>query len=288
MGVPVIVLAGHHHAGRVGMSILHRLSLDEYIADNENEYVEKVISLANDRGKLAQLRGFLRDRMAASPLCNSAGFSMVLENAYREMWRNWCGVTKREKIEYVSDRARNDVWRKLHIGGTIRKKGWENFNALPDACVDHLGDAADLSRFGDNSFIEIYASHVLEHFEYQLQLKPVLTEWLRVLAPGGTLCLSVPDLDAFAELWNKDETTADDKFFIMQMIFGGHKDTFDYHYSGFNEAILSKYLEEAGFVDVRRESHFGLFNDTSSMKFKGVPVSLNVTARKPEIAITSI
>jgi predicted O-linked N-acetylglucosamine transferase (SPINDLY family)/predicted SAM-dependent methyltransferase len=283
MGVPVVVLAGTQHAGRVGMSILHRLSLDEYVASDENEYVEKVISISGDIEKLSQLRSLLRDRMYASPLCNSSGFCLSLENAYREMWKNWCHIAGCEQKERLALPQNKEGSRKLHIGGIARKKGWENFNALPDATVDHLGDAADLSRFEDNTFKEIYASHVLEHFEYQYQLKHVLTEWLRVLVPGGTLYLSVPNMDVFVEIWNKNGTTDSDRFFIMQMIFGGHKDAFDYHYSGFNEAILSKYLKEIGFLDICRRSHFGLFKDTSIMKFKGEPVSLNITARKPEI-----
>ena len=41
MGVPVIVMAGKQHSGRVGMSILHRLSLEECIANDEDEYVKK-------------------------------------------------------------------------------------------------------------------------------------------------------------------------------------------------------------------------------------------------------
>ena len=288
MGVPVIVLAGEQHAGRVGMSILHSVGLDEYIAGNEDEYIEKAIKLSGDIEKLAQLRSFLRDRMAVSPLCNSSGFCLSLENAYREMWKNWCQIAGCENKGRLTVPKNMEGSRKLHIGGITRKKGWENFNALPDVTVDHLGDAADLSRFEDNTFKDIYASHVLEHFEYQFQLKPVLAEWLRVLASGGTLYLSVPDMDVFAEIWNKNGTTDDNRFFIMQMIFGGHKDSFDYHYSGFNEAILSQYLKEIGYVDICRVSDFGFFNDTSCMKFKGVPVSLNITARKPKIEICAI
>lgn len=288
MGVPVIVLAGQQHSGRVGMSILHRLSLDEYVADDKDEYVEKATSLSSNIKKLAWLRGVLRDRMAASPLCNSSGFSLSLENAYREMWKSWCQVSGNDKKQRTVNRQKFNAIRRLHIGGKTRKKGWEIFNALSDSSVDHLGDAADLSRFEDNTFTEIYASHVLEHFEYQFQLKMVLAEWFRSLAPGGILYISVPNLDLFAELWNGQGTTDSERFFIMQMIFGGHTDAFDYHFSGFNEAILSKYLKECGFVEIQRVPQFGIFNDTSIMKFKGMPVSLNITARKPEIGIDFI
>ena len=56
--------------------------------------------------------------------------------------------------------------RRLHIGGTTRSDGWEVLNANAAPYVDHVGNANDLSRFADNTFVEIYASHVVEHLDY--------------------------------------------------------------------------------------------------------------------------
>ena len=75
--------------------------------------------------------------------------------------------------------------RRLHIGGQVRKEGWEVFNALPGPAVDHLGDAQDLRRFADGSFIEVYASHCLEHFDFREEVARALAEWHRVLAPAA-------------------------------------------------------------------------------------------------------
>jgi len=55
--------------------------------------------------------------------------------------------------------------RRLHIGGKIRSEGWEVLNANPASYVDHVGNAVDLSRFPDNTFTDIYASHVVEHLD---------------------------------------------------------------------------------------------------------------------------
>lgn len=282
MGVPVVALRGDRHAGRVGASILSRVGLDEFVAEDMDAYVSKIVALAQNHDRLAFLRGTLRDRMAVSPLCDGPGFCRILENAYREMWKKWCRSAEVSAVRSVAVEPDISRERRLHIGGTVRKKGWEILNAVPAECVDYLGDASDLSRFADNTFTEMYASHVLEHFDYQYRLLPVLKEWFRVLTPGGSLHVSVPDLDVFVRLWaDQEQVTSQDRFFIMQMMFGGHVDAYDYHYVGFNSEILCKFLEDAGFREIRKVPGFDVFKDTSEMKFKGEKISLNMVGRKP-------
>lgn len=172
--------------------------------------------------------------------------------------------------------------RKLHIGGKTRSDGWEVLNAQPASYVDHVCDAGKLPQFPDDAFSEIYASHVLEHFDYNIELVNALKEWNRILEPGGRLSISVPDLDVLAGLFlTKDRLTLDDRFYVMRMIFGGHMDKYDYHVAGLNEEFLTLFLTHVGFVNIRRVPGFGLFQDASSIIFKGVPISLNMIADKP-------
>jgi predicted SAM-dependent methyltransferase len=151
---------------------------------------------------------------------------------------------------------------------------------VPGPCVDHVGDARDLARFEDGIFDEIYASHVLEHFDYKDALPQVLKEWHRVMALGGRLYVSVPDLDILCRLFIKPELAANDRFLVMRMMFGGHVDQYDYHLVGLNEGFLAFFLKEAGFVELKRTSSFGLFRDTSELTLGGVPISVNITGRK--------
>ena len=171
--------------------------------------------------------------------------------------------------------------RRLHIGGIERTEGWEVLNALPGPAVDHVGNAADLRRFPDGTFTALYSSHVLEHLDYKGELQAGLREWHRVLAPGGTLYVSVPDLATLARLFLAEGLTTNDRFMVVRMIFGGHVDRHDYHQVGFDFEILSFFLREAGFADVERVTEFGLFDDTSRVVYAGVPISVNVTAKKP-------
>ncbi len=172
--------------------------------------------------------------------------------------------------------------KRLHIGGKVTSDGWEVLNVVPGPHVNHVFNANNLSKFHDNSFTEIYASHVLEHFDYNGELKNTLIEWHRVLEPGGKIFISVPDLDALAELiLAKNELSVNERFEVMRVIFGGHVDKYDYHLVGLNEEFLTNVLITSGFVKIKRVKFFGLFDDTSSNIFKGVPISLNMIAEKP-------
>jgi len=172
--------------------------------------------------------------------------------------------------------------RKLHIGGTTAHAEWEILNANNAPYVDHACNASDLSCFENDTFEAIYASHVVEHFDYIGPLGATLAEWLRVLKPGGKIYISVPNLDILANiLLMKDFYSIDERYQAMRMIFGGHVDQYDYHGVGLNLEFLSHFLIEAGYTNIQKVDEFGIFDDTSSFKLKGVPISLNVIAEKP-------
>jgi predicted SAM-dependent methyltransferase len=172
--------------------------------------------------------------------------------------------------------------RRLHIGGHQARDGWEILDARPGPQVDHVGDATDLSRFADGCFAELYASHVLEHFDYKDALGIALAEWRRVLEPGGVLRLSVPDLDILAHLLLQRHTLdINQRFLVMRMIFGGHMHEHDYHQVGLNQDFLVSFLTHAGFERVQRVTRHGLFEDTSDTMLAGTPISLNLVAHKP-------
>jgi len=170
---------------------------------------------------------------------------------------------------------------KLHIGSRERTEGWKTLDAEPGPDVDFVGDCSDLSRFADGSVETIYASHVLEHVPYQTRLLATLKEWHRVLVPGGAVMISVPDLEILCRLFLYPQLDMDKRFFVMRMMFGGQIDRHDFHCVGLTMEFLDNYLRQAGFTDIARIKNFGLFADTSAMMFGGVPISLNVAARKP-------
>jgi len=90
MGVPVVVLEGDSHRSRVGVSLNTAMGLTDLIARDVDEYVRIASRLAADRGALAALKLSLRERMAASPLCNARDYARRFENVLRTMWQTYC------------------------------------------------------------------------------------------------------------------------------------------------------------------------------------------------------
>ncbi|MFQ5471155.1 MAG: tetratricopeptide repeat protein, partial [Gammaproteobacteria bacterium] len=85
MGVPVVVLAGNRHAGRVGVSLLSQAGLDEWIAEDEKTYIDLAVARAKEVEKLAKSRSGLRTQLQSSPLCDGKRLARQVEQAYREM-----------------------------------------------------------------------------------------------------------------------------------------------------------------------------------------------------------
>jgi len=81
MGVPVVTLAGAVHASRVGVSLLTNLGAPQWIARDEEDYVEIAARLAANPSGLAELRSGLRDRMRRSPLTDGKSFARDFESA---------------------------------------------------------------------------------------------------------------------------------------------------------------------------------------------------------------
>lgn len=86
MGVPVITLAGNEHLSRVGKSILSNVGLEELIAYNEEDYVNKAVSLALDKNKLYDIKSNLRQKMIESILIQKKMFTSDYEKVLKGLW----------------------------------------------------------------------------------------------------------------------------------------------------------------------------------------------------------
>jgi protein O-GlcNAc transferase len=100
MGVPVLTLPGRQAVSRVGLSLMAQLGLETFIADSEQDFVEKARFWANNITGLAKIRACLRENMQNALFNNPAFVTGELETAYRQMWRKWCERQGNESGDY--------------------------------------------------------------------------------------------------------------------------------------------------------------------------------------------
>lgn len=134
-------------------------------------------------------------------------------------------------------------------GGNERLPGWTVVDLYTN--TDIKDDIRTLATVGDNTIEELRAFHSLEHLG-KSEILPALTNWYRVLQPGGKLTLMVPDLPSVILNWL--EAYRNDPTVIWgwetQTIFGNQEHPGEFHKWGFDEISLRIYLADAGFSNI--------------------------------------
>ena len=123
--------------------------------------------------------------------------------------------------------------------------------------------------FGNDYADIVFSCHVLEHFS-RAEMVPLLTEWLRVLKPGGEFRIVVPNLSwAIKQIsedsdWFKDSSK--DKH-ILNVLYGAQENPFDKHFNGFTPERLFKVLEDIGLdkVTTKIDEFYNLFGSGTKL-----------------------
>jgi protein O-GlcNAc transferase len=90
MGVPVVTAPGRTIYSRLATATQTALGLTEFIAADDEGYVQLAIAKANDLASLAQLRSTLRSRVAGTQFGDPVQYTRAVERHYRLMWQRWC------------------------------------------------------------------------------------------------------------------------------------------------------------------------------------------------------
>lgn len=122
---------------------------------------------------------------------------------------------------------------------------WEHLDGVGGPDVDYLALAYPLPMFSDCTFDKVRASHILEHFHWSETVQ-VLREWVRILKPGGTLTIDVPNMEEFA----KKILHGGMNDGIASQIYARATCFWDVHRAGFDAGHLERKLIEAGMNSV--------------------------------------
>ncbi len=103
----------------------------------------------------------------------------------------------------IEQYLRDNTVRKVQLGsGSSRLQGWLNTDIEPGDQLVYL-DATKPFPFEDGSIHYIFSEHVIEHLTFE-EGKAMAAETFRVLAPGGRMRVSTPDMARFIELFDKN------------------------------------------------------------------------------------
>lgn len=146
----------------------------------------------------------------------------------------------------------SDGLRRLDIGaGTNPFKPedpeWEHLDARPIFHIEHICDMqSEDMPFKDNTFDELRAYSILEHVTFR-RVPFVLSEWFRILKPGGKITIVVPYIDGI--LRGRAANATSDHDFMGYL--GGDQDyPQNFHIAHFDRQLLDKRLKEAGFTNL--------------------------------------
>jgi predicted O-linked N-acetylglucosamine transferase (SPINDLY family) len=89
MGVPVVSLAGRTHVSRVGVSLLTRTGLADWVAHSEDEYVAIACALIRDTARLADFRKNARSRLQQGGVTDGPRVAKAFENALRSAYHDY-------------------------------------------------------------------------------------------------------------------------------------------------------------------------------------------------------
>lgn len=122
---------------------------------------------------------------------------------------------------------------KINLGSGQRPfaKPWTNVDCQERWNPDVIADGASMPMFEDGSAEMIVLHHVLEHFGCG-EADALLKECHRILAPGGSLLIFIPDIRALAQRWLVRQMT-DQIFFtnLMGAYMGDEADRHKWHYT---------------------------------------------------------
>jgi predicted SAM-dependent methyltransferase len=159
---------------------------------------------------------------------------------------------------------------KLHIGcGRDHLTGWINIDVHPAPLALNILRGLP---FPAGSARHVFVSHLLEHLFFPSDVRALLAELRRVLAPRGLVRIVVPDIEQCIEAyasrdqsffasrretwtwWPPDATRLED-FLAYSGIGPEPAHLFESHKYGYDFETLERTLRDAGFVNIVRSAY---------------------------------
>lgn len=167
-----------------------------------------------------------------------------------------CGSVEEQGLH---ERYRSPEWREVRL------------DVDPDVEPDVVASITDMSPVPERSVDAVYSHHNIEHiFAHEVPL--AMSEFFRVLRPGGEVMLATPDLQLVARtiasgrLEDTLYRSPAGSITALDVVYGLRSDILtgrEYmaHRTGYTRGTLARKLGQAGFVDVEvtRQAPYALW-----------------------------
>jgi beta-1,4-mannosyl-glycoprotein beta-1,4-N-acetylglucosaminyltransferase len=144
--------------------------------------------------------------------------------------------------------------------------------------ADIKADVRNLSFIADGVAEEVLSSHVVEHFT-PYEVSPMLSEWCRILKPGGKIVIEMPNIAGLCKAFEASDRGG--RYMLLNAIYGAAHPEWPHLYGWYPE-ILWDHLTGAGFVGVE-EKPVGFVNLGVNFRMVGYKTFKPVSSDKPKI-----
>jgi len=132
--------------------------------------------------------------------------------------------------------------------GQNKEKGFVGVDIQEHKGVDIIADFKDFNEIPDNCASVISSCHFIEHFTIREQHQ-IMTDWVRILRPSGTLVCHFPDI-------GKVNPSLDAKW-ALQYVYGAMKNKYDCHKSFNTSESMAILFDTFGLKNNKCEDYMG-------------------------------
>ncbi len=290
-GVPLLAVSGDRFSNRISTTMLTSIGMADMVVDDLDAYVARAIHLATHPDELAALAERLKRNRETTVLFDVPRFARHLEAAYAEMWQRHCrgeapkafdvqALAEGSPVMKERQTMSDDTRLQINICGSEPRAGWKILAEKAGPNVDMVADPRTLAGIADDSVDAVYAAWYYQRLSFREELPGALAAAYRVLKPGGTLRIAVPDFQRLCNLMVNATVPKKEKFSLMALMYGDQTTPERHNQIGLTVEFAAAFLSRAGFKQAKRVPSFGLFNDMSAAKRFGHVVSLNIEATK--------
>jgi predicted SAM-dependent methyltransferase len=156
---------------------------------------------------------------------------------------------------------------RIEIGaGTKPTRGYVHVDTVAHAGVDVVDDGRTLQSFPAGVAEEIYSHWFLEHVARH-EVEPMLEQWKRVLAPGGSLHIVTNNHEAHNRCLAEGKISWQEWSYLIYAVENKRGyNVWDVHKCAWNRDLLREALERSGFVEVTVEAQWKCREDDGRLK----------------------